>query len=313
MITKSAECFFSSLIDYAGLFPPAGLSIEKALSNYCDYRQHPQRWILSRFILTPAHLSQISSGMLSGHTQEQPLDLSLVCKDPLNEIPLGMKRISELNNRISIGSIEVSLSAGRVVSEQIRQCDAVLNKYDSTDKFRSLFFEIPPSPDWAASLPEVVDSLKAAAETSNRSIGFKLRCGGTEPHLVPSFGRVADAISACAQSSVPIKFTAGLHHPFRAGLQDGGASCQTPSMHGYFNVFFAAFAAFGKGSPASKIMEILTCQGDVRPEFGEEYLEWLGIRFSLSELKKIRTSLALSFGSCSFVEPLEDASALNWL
>lgn len=313
MIAKSAECFFGSLIDYAGLFPPAALTLEIALKNYCAYLKQSQSWILSRFILTPAHLAKITPALLSEHTQEQPLDLSLVCKDPLSEIPLAMQRVSELNSRISIGSIEVALLAGKSFSEQIRQCDAVLNKYDSTDKLISLFFEIPLSPDWGTSLPEVVDGLKAARAESNRLIGFKLRCGGTEPQQVPSFSRISDAISACAQSSVPIKFTAGLHHPFRAGLQDGGASCQTPSMHGYFNVFFAAFAAFGKSSPAPKIMEILTCQGDMRPQFGADYLEWLGIRFSLSDLKVIRTSQVISFGSCSFVEPLADASGLNWL
>ncbi len=48
---KSARALLSELIDYAGLFPPAALSMPEAVSNYADYRQGDFNWILGRFVL----------------------------------------------------------------------------------------------------------------------------------------------------------------------------------------------------------------------------------------------------------------------
>ncbi|MDE3198309.1 MAG: hypothetical protein KGN84_18315 [Acidobacteriota bacterium] len=40
----------ASAIDYAGMFPPAGLSLDKAVRNYRSYRDGPQSWALGRFV-----------------------------------------------------------------------------------------------------------------------------------------------------------------------------------------------------------------------------------------------------------------------
>jgi len=39
MLAKSQKALLAGLIDYAGLFPPAALSMEEAVRNYARYRE----------------------------------------------------------------------------------------------------------------------------------------------------------------------------------------------------------------------------------------------------------------------------------
>jgi hypothetical protein len=47
------------LIDYAGLFPPASLSLEVALANYQRYLTGEHGWVLGRFVITAAELPDL--------------------------------------------------------------------------------------------------------------------------------------------------------------------------------------------------------------------------------------------------------------
>ena len=51
---KSLQAFLSHLIDYAGLFPPAALSLPEAITNYGRYRHHPFQCRNVRRRLRPA-------------------------------------------------------------------------------------------------------------------------------------------------------------------------------------------------------------------------------------------------------------------
>ena len=46
-------------IDYAGLFPPAGLDMAASVRQYADYRSHPDAWALGRFVVPAARLSEL--------------------------------------------------------------------------------------------------------------------------------------------------------------------------------------------------------------------------------------------------------------
>ncbi len=52
-----------NLIDYAGMFPPAGLSSEAALANYKRYRESEQSWMLGRFVVPAATLENIAADL----------------------------------------------------------------------------------------------------------------------------------------------------------------------------------------------------------------------------------------------------------
>ena len=52
MIAHSLHALLEGLVDYAGLFPPAALSMEQAVRNYARYRESEHAWMLGRFVVT---------------------------------------------------------------------------------------------------------------------------------------------------------------------------------------------------------------------------------------------------------------------
>lgn len=55
---NSIRILLTKLIDYAGLFPPAGLAMAPAVSNYVAYRNGEYAWALGRFVLPVSRLSE---------------------------------------------------------------------------------------------------------------------------------------------------------------------------------------------------------------------------------------------------------------
>ena len=58
-MTGAIRTLLSGLIDYAGMFPPAALSMEEASRNYEAYRAGPHSWALGRFIVPSARLNEV--------------------------------------------------------------------------------------------------------------------------------------------------------------------------------------------------------------------------------------------------------------
>lgn len=61
-MTGSLRALVSGLIDYAGLYPPAGLGLPQALENYQRYLDSPDRWMLNRLVLPLAKLGEARLG-----------------------------------------------------------------------------------------------------------------------------------------------------------------------------------------------------------------------------------------------------------
>ena len=49
--TRSLRVLLEGLIDYAGLFPPAALSMQDAVQNYARYREGEYAWALGKFVV----------------------------------------------------------------------------------------------------------------------------------------------------------------------------------------------------------------------------------------------------------------------
>jgi hypothetical protein len=57
-IPDSLRALLANLIDYAGLYPPAGLGLPAVLENYEAYLASPESWMLNRLVLPAAMLPQ---------------------------------------------------------------------------------------------------------------------------------------------------------------------------------------------------------------------------------------------------------------
>jgi hypothetical protein len=60
--TGSLRALLASLIDYAGLYPPAALPLPEVLENYQRYLASPDAWILNRLVLPAARLDELRLG-----------------------------------------------------------------------------------------------------------------------------------------------------------------------------------------------------------------------------------------------------------
>lgn len=138
--------------------------------------------------------------------------------------------------------------------------------------------------------------------------GFKLRTGGLEAAAFPSPAQVAEVIATCVGMGVPMKFTAGLHHPIRR--YDAGVRA---NMHGFINVFAAAVLARSQGLGRYELAAILEETDPASFAFRATHLAWNQADATLGDIEFARQHVALSFGSCSFDEPIDDLRALGWM
>ena len=65
------EPFLNKLIDYAGLFPPAGLDMLTSTQNYASYRSGKYAWALGRLIVPVARLTEFSAALMEIGSDQQ--------------------------------------------------------------------------------------------------------------------------------------------------------------------------------------------------------------------------------------------------
>ncbi|PSQ66002.1 MAG: hypothetical protein BRD32_03305, partial [Bacteroidetes bacterium QH_2_64_74] len=134
------------------------------------------------------------------------------------------------------------------------------------------------------------------------------RCGGGEPTDVPAVDHVAALIVACRDAGIPFKATAGLHHPVRH--YDDGLDTE---MHGFLNIFAAAVLAAEHTLNPSDVEAILREDTADNFRFLKDAVAWRDLTASLDGVQHARDTLALSFGSCSFEEPIDHLRDLELL
>lgn len=83
-------------------------------------------------------------------------------------------------------------------------------------------------------------------------------------------------------------------------------------MHGFINVFLAA-AFLQQGMDRKLAAELLEEQSASAFQFDVDGVSWRQHRLSRNEIAAARQSFAISFGSCSFTEPIDDLRSLHLL
>jgi hypothetical protein len=288
------------LIDYAGLFPPASLAMMPSVANYDGYLRSEWNWILGRFIVLVARLGEFEEAFAglpaAPGTRFTNWRLSaLLGSDPIADV----SRIREFNARMT------SSSSGRIA-----RVESVEVKVASADEIKRLsgiipeelttYFEVP--------LASCGEGIAAVAGCGRRA---KIRTGGETADKFPAPESVIEFIRLCAAAKVPFKATAGLHHPLRS-VHRFTYQPESPSgiMHGFINVFLAA--AFLRAGMEGKVaVELLGEQSAQAFHFDADGAAWREYRLSRNEIAATRQSFAVSFGSCSFTEPIEDLRALH--
>lgn len=301
MMSESLRALLANSIDYAGLFPPATLEVEPALKNFAAYVRSDNAWMLSTFVLPIAKFGD-AAWFLSEFSEENPLRISALGPKTTNAIDF----VEELKN-VAQGIREVSGEGRNFVRiEQLemplpRDLDAVALDCIGDLDVRS-FWEAP-----AAEAEGAIALLANKNAQRTQPLGFKLRTGGVTAEAFPGSAQIARALLASAKHKVPIKFTAGLHHPVRMFRDEVKAK-----MHGFLNVFGAGVLAREHGWDEEQTVALLDDEDAAAFRFTEEGFFWRDWRVGTAAIETHRTFIT-SFGSCSVDEPREDLRALNLL
>lgn len=317
-LNSSVKTLLNGLFDYAGLFPPASLSLSDALDEYLAHRREADDWMLGPFVMTSGHWESLMhlSDRLSA---DAPLPIQLL-PPSATDMAGGARALEEaleeasayadrMNGNVFIAGFEWKLPGDALLEAStavasITRAESIFNASRFRDRPR--FLEITRDEAFLRQLP--LYFLALGAQQNPRQVRAKIRCGGMSPSDFPSTGELAAFLHAALRTGHPFKATAGLHHPVRHFNDD-----QQVTMHGFLNVFFATTIGRCEGLDAEGMEAILSDQDPSHFVFTDSGIEWNGLKASTTEFIRDRRQLALSIGSCSFDEPRMDLRKLGWL
>ena len=280
------------LIDYAGLFPPASLNLEEALKNYIGYQSCDQGWMLGSFIL-PADKIADTATILEKIAPGVPLTFSLLPSSDLAGDIAAFKDFSEKSaHEISLQALEF------LVPESADPFEFTTKTLAITGEQFAVYFEKPASLD--------LNTFNKAVQRVGA--GVKLRCGGVDTSMIPSLEEVTETICNCVAKLIPLKFTAGLHHPVRHFSKANGAM-----LHGFTNVFTATMLCRSHKLSRERVLEILSDENPNSFKYNLDTLQWKELTATQENLANARAHVAHSYGSCSFDEPIHDLIKLGWM
>ncbi len=300
---QTIEILAKELVDYAGLFPPAGLPMQSVVNNFRDYKDGPSSSMLGRLVIPTSRLEEFESlarHLLPDTTKSKPWRISALVPPTDTEdagFDAALLAIESFNVRHQkpqegkavVDAIEIKAAS----SSQIQEIGAALPPGIMA------FIEIPHADDPS----ELIECIGSTTTHEESGLFAKIRTGGVTEELIPPVDQVARFIGACARLGVGFKATAGLHNPWRCDAKlTYEPDSERAVLHGFFNVFLAAAFAF-VSSGELDVTELLGCPNAETLKFADKKISWRGDAVSAKELRALRKSQAISFGSCSFDEP----------
>jgi hypothetical protein len=294
--------FLTGIIDYAGLFPPAELDMRAAVKNYAEYRAGGDRELLGRFVVPASRLAEFgdaSRGVLDRGDGSVPWCLSVIVDGDIAEARKTMLAFTSTHLSVS----EHGHALCDAVEVVARNEQNVVEASSAFPQPIHRFFEVSPNEE-ARSLLRAVAARRSSA---------KIRTGGVKQDAFPRSDAVVRFISACKDLAIPFKATAGLHHALCGTYPlTYDSKSARGRMYGFINMFLAS-AFIRAGVTESEAGEILEeTSADAFRMHGAR-LTWRSHELSRDDLRTTRDKLFLSFGSCSFTEPVDEARALGFI
>lgn len=313
MLNNSIHAFMEEIIDYAGIFPPSSETLEQAINHYAAYQQDADSWMLARFVMPAARLTELDP-YVRLFTKERPLSISATGRKgehwaeskqgllaDLADIADFCQRHGEL---VNIRVLEFPLPPVPVEQEWLASIAAETAKQDI---FTFCEITIPRDEQWEQNLSKTLDAFKEHNERE-RKLGVKLRTGGVVAEAFPTPEQIATFLIGCRDRGLGMKFTAGLHHPIRMFRREVGTK-----MHGFLNVFTAGMFAYAHKLDKETVLEILKDEDVDSFNFTELGLTWRDLFLSKQEISDWRRNVFYSYGSCSFDDPRHDLRMLKVL
>jgi hypothetical protein len=320
MPTRAASVLLDSILDYAGLFPPAKLAMAAAVESYARDRAGPDAWMLGRFVCPASRLEEFSAAAApllpgthatSGYREHaagragEPWMLSVLTDsvtdaDPAGGLRRDLDRIAAFNTRHA--HEDLGLATIDTIEVRPPTPDLVDQVWDEIPDDLFPFFEIPSQGDargFIAALP-------------GHGAAAKIRTGGVTADAFPTPERVALFIDACRLADIPFKATAGLHHALRGEYPlTYEKNAPRGAMFGFLNVFAAAALAHARRLDIAALTDCLTECEPRAFTLTDDGLSWRRQTMDTTQIARAREMFSVSFGSCSFDEPAGELRALG--
>ncbi len=279
---RTVAASVSGLFDYAGLYPPAALSMAEAAEEYRKWWGEP---LTAAFVCPCDRLVELSACF----EPEETVPVAVLVADPTQpfEIPVGLR--------------VVSLETKGASPAGLRNLARLAERLADSGHDPAPFVEVPLGGNLS-------DALEALADAG---LGAKARLGGMTPSAFPQTDDVAAFIVEAADLRLETKLTAGLHHPVTGEhpISAKDPSLGTAHMFGFLNCVLAFAAAEALSAPRSVVMRILEAPAEAM-RWSASDVDICGETISEEALIEAREALA-SIGSCSIHEPVSDLTKMG--
>jgi hypothetical protein len=327
-VDSSLRALLDGLIDYAGLFPPAALDLDRALDEYLAHRRGPYASVLGRFVVPVDRLGALGDALAARRAEVRaaPVPVSAILRredDPTVALDAWAA------DGASVASFAARAAAVAVVESVEAPLPPSIASTARAAEVEAFFEEAAGRCAPCRALPvfwersllgaprrEAFEALaNALATTSARrrgaglpAWGLKLRCGGVTASAFPPAADLAAAVAVALGRAVPFKATAGLHHPLPRWDERLGVN-----RHGFLNLFVGAVLVSAGVLGEESLGDLLADAAPDSFRFHGGAVAWRGIAVDATTVRRVRVELVRSFGSCSVDEPLEDLAALGLL
>lgn len=287
----SAEALLAGVVDYAGLFPPAALSMPEAVAAYQAAQAGAEAWMLGRFVVPATRLGELGAVLGSLSPAPSPWRLSALVRD------------GSETDRAAVADFNARGAQPRAIVDAVEAKPATVEGIDwLAGAFGGVevYVELTPGPDLDAWF----------ARLAARGLRAKVRTGGITADAFPDPGPLAALLAAAVRHGVTLKATAGLHHAVRGRYPltyepDAAAA----PMYGYLNLLLAV-AALRDGGSTADAETLLQASDATALTFGDDAVRWGSVAIPAATIRDARARSLVSFGSCSFREPAEEFAAI---
>jgi hypothetical protein len=299
-MNPALEVLLAGAVDYAGLFPPAALDMTEATAAYAQYLCHPDRRLLGRFVVPVMRLREFDEAahaLLPRGESSEPWRLSVLPgPDLAADVDLALRFNCRHWSQSEIGHAVI---------------DAMEIKASTTGEIDAAVSAVPPQITPFFELPIASDPAELIGAVRRGGAFAKARTGGVTAAAFPDAADVARFMMRCRDARTGFKLTAGLHHPVRAEYRLTYADdAPRGIMYGYLNMFAAAALAWN-GVDESVVLAALVSTAAADFHFSDQSLSFGGQSVPTDVLRDARANFIISFGSCSFREPVDELAALS--
>jgi hypothetical protein len=268
--------------------------MDAAVRNYDSYMRGEHAWMLGRFIVPAARLTEYEDAIGAMAIDASAWRLSVLTT------AADVERVTRFNadRRDRFGEIDVLEIKTADASEIQKAASAYGMGYQ-------LYFETPAEM-WRSLLP-AIGAAHARA---------KIRTGGEVPTAIPEESRVLEFLRLASERRIAFKATAGLHHPLRSMRRlTYKPDSPTALMHGFLNVFYAAVLLWHEPERRQEAAWMLNERDADSITMDEMTMTWhnSGVTLTAQQIEQARRQFCIGFGSCSFAEPIDDLRMLGWL